>query len=241
MAVDEARDHAAPARVQPLVGRCSASRDAGHDPAVGHQRAIGHDPQRALPDRGVIGHQQADVVDAERGHPLTAAIDLGQLTRDVEPHVRPIADDELASDDHVAHVGRCAGEHDPVEELLRRDAREPHALGVERHKIGGAPFANRSARGPTEAVVTAGRRRAKQLGSGERSPLAARQTLVELQRAALLERLDDRVRVTAERQAAAGVAQPRRGTDAIGQIAFGRRAQAAARTGFARAAGCPRR
>jgi len=62
---------------------------------------------------------------------------------------------------------------------------------------------------------------------------SGRQPLVELDRARLLERLDDRVRVGPDRQRASRDAEPPRPADPVGEVAFGCRAQAAVRAGVA--------
>ena len=62
---------------------------------------------------------------------------------------------------------------------------------------------------------------------------AGREPLVELDRARLLERVDDRLRVAAGGERRAGVEQPPRGADAVGEVALGGRAEAG---GHARAA-----
>ena len=59
----------------------------------------------------------------------------------------------------------------------------------------------------------------------------AGQALVELDCPRLLERLDQGIGVGADGQPAAGVTEPSRPADAVGQVALGGRAQAAVRAG----------
>src|SRR6185436_19187470 len=68
--------------------------------------------------------------------------------------------------------------------------------------------------------------RVEQLRRGEPAALPRREPLVHLQAPGLLERVGDRVLVAAERERAAGVAQRTGGTDAVGEVAFGRGTQA---------------
>ena len=68
VAVDEARDHAPAARVEALVGRHAGRLDGGDAAVLDHQRSVANDPERALAERRVGGHQQADPVDRLGGH-----------------------------------------------------------------------------------------------------------------------------------------------------------------------------
>jgi hypothetical protein len=68
VAVDEARDDAAAARVDaPVAGRARAL-DRRHAPVLDHQRGVADDPERAVAERGLVGDEHADVVDDQRGH-----------------------------------------------------------------------------------------------------------------------------------------------------------------------------
>ena len=68
MRVDEPRDHAAPVRVDPLVGDRARALDGHHSAVVDDHRSVPDEPERALAERLVVGDEQADVVDDERAH-----------------------------------------------------------------------------------------------------------------------------------------------------------------------------
>ena len=90
-----------------------------------------------------------------------------------------------------------------------------------------APGSSAPGLGPADA--RRGRPRSRRVSSAATSCCAAdagREPLVELDRARLLERVDDRLRVAAGGQRGAGVGQPARGADAVGEVALGGRAQA---------------
>ena len=79
-----------------------------------------------------------------------------------------------------------------------------------------------------------GRRRGAEQRAGVVAPaLAAGEALVELDRAGLLEQVDGRVGVGAQRQAGARVGERPGRADAVGEVALGRRAQTAAAGGRA--------
>ena len=110
VAVDEARDHAAAGGVEAAVGRCASSLHGDHAISLEHQARVADDPQRPLAQRGVVGHQQADVVDRQRAHAGSLEIASLELGGHVETEVSAVADDEPASDHHVAHVRGARGE-----------------------------------------------------------------------------------------------------------------------------------
>ena len=70
----------------------------------------------------------------------------------------------------------------------------------------------------------------QQIRRAVRAPAAAGQPLVKLHRARLLEQVDDRIRVGTERERDAGIAHRPRRSDAVRQVALGRRAEADARS-----------
>ena len=119
---------------------------------------------------------------------------------------RPSRDDLAAVHDHVPHVGGAGREHDRLERVLADRvpaSRTPSSATVTRSAR--APGFDPPGVGPAEARVPVRRGRAQQLGGAVAAALAARQALVELDRARLLEQVDHGVRVAAERQRRARV------------------------------------
>ena len=110
VAVDEARDHAAAGRVEAPIGGNPRALHRGHPVALEDEGRVAHDPQRTLAQRRVVGDQQADVVDRQRAHHGSMAIACAELGGHVEIEMDAVADDEPASDDHVANVGGGSGE-----------------------------------------------------------------------------------------------------------------------------------
>src|SRR5204862_85719 len=75
MAVDEAGNHAAPARVDLLVrGRAPGALDRRHPPAGDHEGGILDHAQRTIAELGLAGDELPDVVDDHRGHRHAASI-----------------------------------------------------------------------------------------------------------------------------------------------------------------------
>ena len=91
-----------------------------------------------------------------------------------------------------------------------------------------SPTAHRSAGSPGRSAAPAVAAASSAPGLVE-APAAGGQPLVQLDRAGLLEQVDDRVRVAADAQRAAGGGQRRGGADAVGQVALGGGAQAGGR------------
>ena len=56
-----------------------------------------------------------------------------------------VTNDELASDDHVGHVGGPTGEDDAVEEPRGGHSGQPDGVGADGHEVGEGPGANRAA------------------------------------------------------------------------------------------------
>ena len=79
---------------------------------------------------------------------------------------------------------------------------------------------------PADAGVAVGGGRPEQVGGPVVAPHAGVQPLVQLDAAGLLEQVDHRVRVAAERQPGSGVDEPPGRADAVGQVALGRGAAA---------------
>ncbi len=125
----------------------------------------------------------------------------------------PVADDELPPTTTSRTSAAAPANTDRVEQRRRRVPASRTPSSVDGDEVGERAGADQPALRPAEARVPAGRGGAQQLGRGVAPALAAHEPLVELDRARLLERLDDRVRVAAERERGAGVAQPRRGSD----------------------------
>src|SRR4051794_9022945 len=77
MAVDEAGDHAAPARVEPGVARRAGALDSGHQPVLDDQSRVARLYERRIPRLPGAGHQQPDVVYHERAHASTSRSSRG--------------------------------------------------------------------------------------------------------------------------------------------------------------------
>ena len=88
------------------------------------------------------------------------------------------------------------------------------------------PTAIRPASSKPERAVSVVRRRSEQLERGPVAALLGGQPLVHLHRAHLLEQVDHRMAVGAQREGGAGVVQPPRRTDPVGEVALGGRAEA---------------
>ena len=73
VAVHEPRDHAPPAGVEALVAGGAGRLHRGHEPVLEHERGVAHRAERALAELRIPGHEQADVVHHERGHPASAS------------------------------------------------------------------------------------------------------------------------------------------------------------------------
>ena len=120
VAVDEARDDAAPARVDARVraGARPAALDRRDALAVEHERRVAHGPEL-----GVVRDEQADVVDRERAHGASTSRSSRATSID---DVRAVAHDPAPADHDVAHVGGAGAEHDAVERRrARRAGRSP--------------------------------------------------------------------------------------------------------------------
>ena len=70
--VHEPGQHAAAARVEALIGGGSGRTHRHHGVAVDDDGRAGDHPERAVPQRGVVGDQLADVVDHQRRHDTTS-------------------------------------------------------------------------------------------------------------------------------------------------------------------------
>ena len=236
VAVDEPRDHAAAARVEPLVRGRAGALDRRDALALDHQRRVAHEPERALAEGGVAGDEQPDVVDHERAHAAHRPRSTRSSSRgDVDDTCAAVAHDRAAVDDHV-------GARPPALAANTTAARASSGRVPARRTPSPATTATRSARAPgamrpgvvpAQAGVPGLGRRAQQRGGGVDAALPAREPLVELDRARLLEEVDDRVRVAAERQRRAGLGERAHAADAVGEVALGGRADAAARRGAA--------
>ena len=228
--VHEPRDHAPPARVDPLVAHRARALDRGHDAVLDHQRGVAHEAERALAERGVVGDEQTDLVDDERGHDASAS---PQLARRRRARRVAVADAPAAADHTSADVGGGGGEDDGRGGLFRRGPGEADAVERDGGEVGERAGLDPAALRPAERRVAARRRRAQQVRRRwtPRTPVASRSS-------SSIARASSNGSMTAceslpvgERRA--GLHQPPRGPDAVGEVALRRRAQAA---GDARAA-----
>ena len=143
------------------------------------------------------------------------ATDLGSLAAGVVPAaVDHHRDDVLGGGGEDRGLGAGAG------------AGGADARGVEGDEVGAGPDRDPAGVGEAERGVAVGGRGGEQLGGGPVAAPLGGQPLVELDRAHLLEQVDDRVAVGAQREPAAGVVQPPRGADAVAEVALGGRAEA---------------
>ena len=126
VAVDEAGHHAAAAGVDAVVGLRAGRLDRGDAAVVEDERGVADDAQRPLAERRVVGDEQADVVDRERGHPAAIqrgdrGIELGATSIDTwapPRRTRPPTTTLLTS-------AAAAAKTTDVERKLRRGAGEP--------------------------------------------------------------------------------------------------------------------
>ena len=142
--------------------------------------------------------------------------------------VPAVADDLAPGRDHPVDVGGRRREHGRLERAIRARSREPDAVEPQRDQVGERPGRQTAGLGPADRGVPCFGRRAQQRRGVVVTALAGGEPLVELDRARLLEQVDHGVRVGAQRKAGAGVDQGAGRADAVGEVALGRRAEAAA-------------
>jgi hypothetical protein len=130
----------------------------------------------------------------------------------------------------VVDVGRGGGEDRGGEGVIGSPAGGADAVEPDRHEIGEAPHADPSRVRPAEAVVPAGRAGLEQRRHGVVAAHQRRQALVEFGRAQLLEQIDHGVGVAPHGDRYPGIPPGGRVADAVGQIAFGGRADAHGRS-----------
>ena len=219
-----------PRGVEPLVRRPHRGLDRRDALALDHQRRIATSPSGPSPRAGSqVTSSPMRSID-ERAHAATAAIASLSSRATSSRTWRPSRTTSAAVDDHVAHVGRGRGEDDGGEGVARGGSRRGARRRARRRPGRRGPRARcRPASGQPRQACPAAVAALSSAARGLRAALAARQPLVELDRARLLEEVDHGVRVAAERQRRAGPAQRARAADAVGEVALGRRADAAER------------
>ncbi len=220
VAVHEAGQHRPAARVDHLVGggRLGGRADPGDPAALDDQRRVGPSaPSRSRSALGVVGDELADVGDQRRGHSAPIASSSSRPISSSSPACRRPGRSATTWTTSAAVAANTA---------VCSSAPVPAVRGLAVSRV------TRSARWPTamarrrEASVRAGRR-VEQLGGGPVAALLGGQPLVHLEAAHLLERVDHRVAVAAERDPAAGVVPAAAaGTDAVGEVALGGRRDA---------------
>ena len=231
MGVDEPGDDGPAAGVDLLVGRgCSVGRaDPGHGRAVDDESRVDDDPEQVV-GVGVVGDQLADVGDDRGAHaqtlPITSSRSRPSCSRSsARKTIRPSATTWVTSSATAAKTAVCSSAPVPAVRtrsvaIVTRSARRPTAI---------APASSQ----PRESWRVAAS------SSSAARPVAAplrRETLVELDGAHLLERVDHGMAVTAEGQRAAGVVQGPARPDAVPEVALGGRAEAGVRRGLAQEA-----
>ena len=192
VAVDEARDDAAPGRVDAAVRAGAAARPRHRRDAL----AFEHDRRVADgAELGVVRDEQADVVDRERrvmARAPRAARGRRRSTRAApsrtiqRPPTMTSRTSAAPAQNTVPSSGGVPASRTESSPTVVRSASAPGAM--------------RPAVGQPEAGVAARRRRGQQLGGRVAPALAGGQALVELDRARLLEQVDHRVRVAAQRE-----------------------------------------
>ncbi len=137
-----------------------------------------------------------------------------------------VAHDPAPADHHVAHVGRPGREHRRLDEVVGRGAGQADAVEADDGQVGERADAEVTGVGPTERARAARRGRGQEVGGGVVAADAGGQPGIELHGPGLLEQVDHRVGVGPEAQPRAGRDERGRGTDAVGQVPLGRRAEA---------------
>ena len=236
VAVDEARDHAAAVGVEPLVGRrAGAARSrATRSPSI-TTRGVAHDPERPVAERRVVRDEQADVVDDER---VIAASPRGspRAARAATSIVacRPSRDDLAAVDDHVVTSAALAANttaSSAFSGVAPAGARRPSETVT---RSAGAPGRDPPGIGPAEAGVPVRGRRAQQLGGrgGARARRVARRSSSSTARASSNRSITAWESLPSASRGAR-VDQRPHPADAVGEVALGRRADAAQARGVA--------
>ena len=235
--VDEAGDHAATPGVEVLVAGGAGRLDGAHRPVLDHQRRIAHEPQRPVAELRVVGDQQPDPVDHERAHgePLVCETSRHRRRRSRRaarprrrspracPRSTTCRPDTITDRTSAALAAKTAA----ASAFSALGAREPNALEIDRDQVGDRVRLDSPGVGPADARVPLLAGGPQQLRRVVMAALAGDEPLVELDGAHLLELVDHRVRVGAERQPGAGVGDLPRAPDAVGEVALGGRAQAA--------------
>ena len=102
--------------------------------------------------------------------------------------------------------------------MIRGGPREAHAVEPDGHEVREPLRRDRAGLGPADGRTTLHGRRAEQLGRGVASTHPGFEALVELDRPSLLEHVDQRMGVGAERKARSGLRQAPRPPHAIGEV-----------------------
>src|SRR5204863_3764949 len=125
----------------------------------------------------------------------------------VRPLSLTVPNNPAAGDHDVADVARAGGEDRGGDRILRARAGQRDGVECDVDEVRGRPGRDAPAAGPAEARVAAGRRGLQQLRGRVVAAHAGGEALVELDRARLLEQVDERLRVRADAELRAGVAQ----------------------------------
>src|SRR5439155_15112901 len=117
----------------------------------------------------------------------------------VDEEVAAVADDPSPGDHDVADVGRGGGEDDRLGEVAGGGAGQPDRVQVHGHQVGVRAGLDAARLGPAEGRVAVAGRGGQQLAGRPVAAPAGAEPFVELDRAGLLEQVDHRVLVGAER------------------------------------------
>ena len=232
--IDEPGQHTRPVGVDSQVGARPGATDGDHDTVFDHHRSVSYQPEWSVTQLGIVGDQRTDPVDHERAHvfafPTTSAIAADSSAATSIRECSPCSTTATPSIITCGDVRRGGAEHDRLVNGIGQTAGSARRVERDRHQIGSLADGDRSDIVPTERCV-ARCHRCGQLPGAEHAPPAADQPLVEVDRARLLERVDDGVRVAADRQRGAGIGKPPSRPDPVSEVAFGRRAEADRRAG----------
>ena len=185
-------------------------------------------------ERRVVRVEAGDAVDDGGRHVAlhTSAIERSSAATTSSAPVGAVAHDVLAADDDVAHVGRRRREHDAAARCRSRScAGEADAVEADRHEVGEAAGERSSPPSPAEgdgSRSSSPRRATTPTGLG---PAPSRRAAARRARRRAPPRTGRSPRASPIRGTASPRAKRRGRSDPVGEVALGRRADAAARRG----------
>ena len=142
VAVDEARQDAPPRGVDAPVGGGAGGAHGDDAIALHHHGRVRPDAEGPVAELGVVGDEQADVVDDHRGdaHDACTAASPDTVRSSSRatsmPDMATVGDDDLAADHDMVHVGRGAREHDGLQRMSGVGPGQAHRPEVDGHQVG---------------------------------------------------------------------------------------------------------